>query len=371
MLSERAEARGIKHDGAEREARVRGARGRDDRPGRPARRGHDRDQHGRPRRRHQARRRPRAARARPSCASWASRPDNESYEEELARADARHQGAVSRPRGNRSARPAGCSSAAPSATSRAGSTTSFAAAPAARATPASRASTSPPRTSSIRLFAGDRIYKILDRLGPVDEDGEEYPIEAKMLSKQIENAQKKVEEQNFLIRKRVLEYDDVMNEQRRVVYKYRARDPRGPRHVRGRRASRSARSSSGWSSEYTEGDVFEDWDLDGLQTQLEQIWPTRVDLGELDPQPSTARSSSRLLTEDALRRLRRARGGARRRADARARAPHPAPDHRRPLARAPLRDGLPARGHPPPRLRPDRPARRLQERGLQDVPRRS
>ena len=42
-----------------------------------------------------------------------------------------------------------------------------------------------------------------------------------MLTRTIENAQKKVEQQNFLIRKRVLEYDDVMNEQRRVVYKYR------------------------------------------------------------------------------------------------------------------------------------------------------
>src|ERR671910_408441 len=73
----------------------------------------------------------------------------------------------------------------------------------------------------IRLFAGDRIYKILDRLGPVDEEGGEMPLEAKMLSKTVEGAQKKVEEQNFLIRKRVLEYDDVMNEQRRVVYKYR------------------------------------------------------------------------------------------------------------------------------------------------------
>ena len=73
----------------------------------------------------------------------------------------------------------------------------------------------------VRLFAGDRIFKILDRLGPTDDEGEEYPLEAKMLSKQIENAQKKVEEQNYLSRKRVLEYDDVMNEQRRVVYKYR------------------------------------------------------------------------------------------------------------------------------------------------------
>ena len=73
----------------------------------------------------------------------------------------------------------------------------------------------------VRLFAGDRIYRILDRLGPTDEEGEEEPIEAKMLSKQIENAQRKVEEQNFLIRKRVLEYDDVMNQQREIVYQYR------------------------------------------------------------------------------------------------------------------------------------------------------
>ena len=75
----------------------------------------------------------------------------------------------------------------------------------------------------VRLFAGDRIYRILDRLGPVGEEGEEQPIEAKMLSRQIENAQKKVEEQNFLIRKRVLEYDDVMNQQREVIYEYRDR----------------------------------------------------------------------------------------------------------------------------------------------------
>src|SRR6476661_5132281 len=47
----------------------------------------------------------------------------------------------------------------------------------------------------LRIFAGDRIYKILDKLGPVDEDGTEVPLEAKMLTKTVENAQKKVEEQ--------------------------------------------------------------------------------------------------------------------------------------------------------------------------------
>ena len=113
--------------------------------------------------------------------------------------------------------------------------------------------------------------------------------------KQIENAQKKVEEQNFLIRKRVLEYDDVMNEQRRVVYKYRERDPRGPRHVRRRPRGARRASSSRLVDEYTPGDVVEDWDLDGLVT------PARADLArrastldELDAaRRSTARSSPR------------------------------------------------------------------------------
>ena len=69
----------------------------------------------------------------------------------------------------------------------------------------------------IRLFAGDRIYNILDKLSP-DED---MPIQHKMLSKTVENAQRKVEQQNFQTRKRVLEYDDVMNKQREVIYEQR------------------------------------------------------------------------------------------------------------------------------------------------------
>src|SRR5206468_3634725 len=115
----------------------------------------------------------------------------------------------------------------------------------------------------VRLFAGDRIYRILDRLGTVDEEGNEQPIEAGMLSKQIEKAQQKVEEQNFLIRKRVLEYDDVMNEQRRVIYAYR------DEVLEGKSIGEEARREVGkvverTIEEYTPGDYIEDWDLDGL-----------------------------------------------------------------------------------------------------------
>jgi preprotein translocase subunit SecA len=151
----------------------------------------------------------------------------------------------------------------------------------------------------IRLFAGERIYKILDRLGPVNEEGEEEPLEAKMLSRTIENAQKKVEEQNFLIRKRVLEYDDVMNEQRRVIYKYRREI------LEGKDMSDSAREGVGevvssLVDQYTPGDVIEDWDLDELQVQVQQLWPSTVDVSALLPEQTDREDLREQLLADAL-----------------------------------------------------------------------
>src|SRR3954470_22558648 len=127
----------------------------------------------------------------------------------------------------------------------------------------------------VRLFAGDKIYRILDRLGTTDEEGHEEPIEAGLLTKQIEKAQRKVEEQNFLIRKRVLEYDDVMNEQRRIVYEYR------DNVLEGRDMGGSAREEIGnvirrLVDEHTPGDYIEEWDVDGLFVALDDIWPTSL-----------------------------------------------------------------------------------------------
>jgi preprotein translocase subunit SecA len=131
----------------------------------------------------------------------------------------------------------------------------------------------------VRLFAGDRIYRILDKLGGVDDEGNEEPIEAGMLSKQIEKAQKKVEEQNFLIRKRVLEYDDVMNEQRRVIYAYRDEVLEGKSIGEEARAE-VAKVIERTVDQYTPGDFLEDWDLDGLFLALSQFFP--LDLGRED-----------------------------------------------------------------------------------------
>tara|TARA_B100001142_G_scaffold229798_1_gene227947 strand:+ start:7935 stop:11222 length:3288 start_codon:yes stop_codon:yes gene_type:complete len=77
----------------------------------------------------------------------------------------------------------------------------------------------------MRLFGSERIAKLMDRMGL--EEGE--VIQHSMVSKSIERAQKKVEENNFGIRKRLLEYDDVMNQQREVIYKKRRHALHGER----------------------------------------------------------------------------------------------------------------------------------------------
>ncbi len=153
----------------------------------------------------------------------------------------------------------------------------------------------------VRLFAGDRIYKILDRLGSTDEEGHEEPIEAGMLSKQIEKAQKKVEEQNFLIRKRVLEYDDVLNQQREIIYRYR------DEILEGRDMGESARTEitaliDRLVAEYTAGDFIEEWDIDGLFGRVGEIFPTDELREGIDPETVDREELKTLLTEEAMRR---------------------------------------------------------------------
>jgi preprotein translocase subunit SecA len=151
----------------------------------------------------------------------------------------------------------------------------------------------------IRLFAGDRIYRILDRLGPVDDEGREQPIEAKMLTRTVENAQKKVEEQNFLIRKRVLEYDDVMNQQREVIYKYRREI------LEGRDMSEPAREEmrtvfETLVNEYTPGDFVEEWDLPELFVQVQQIYTVSFGTDDIVPEELDRNELTERLYEDVL-----------------------------------------------------------------------
>ncbi|MGH2874949.1 MAG: SEC-C metal-binding domain-containing protein, partial [Solirubrobacteraceae bacterium] len=151
----------------------------------------------------------------------------------------------------------------------------------------------------VRLFAGERIYKILDRLGSVDEEGNEEPIEAGMLSKQIEKAQRKVEEQHFLMRKHTLEYDDVLNQQREVVYTYR------DEILEGRDMSDAAREEVAalierLVDEYTAGEFVEDWDIDGLMRRIQEIFDPSEELLTLDAEQVDREELTDVLQEEAL-----------------------------------------------------------------------
>jgi preprotein translocase subunit SecA len=150
----------------------------------------------------------------------------------------------------------------------------------------------------VRLFAGERIYKILDRLGSTDDEGNEEPIEAGMLSKQIEKAQRKVEEQHFLMRKHTLEYDDVLNQQREVVYTYR------DEILEGRDMSDAAREEVAslierLVEEYTAGDFVEDWDVAGLQRRVQEIFIPSAELASIDPNRVDREELTRQLQEEA------------------------------------------------------------------------
>jgi preprotein translocase subunit SecA len=148
----------------------------------------------------------------------------------------------------------------------------------------------------VRLFAGDRIKNIMQRFKLPDDQ----PMEAKILSNQIEGAQKKVEEQNFVARKNVLKYDDVMNKQRVVIYAQRQAV------LEGEDLSEQVRD---WIREvvervvdsFTEAEYAEEWDLDGLVNAMTALYDTEITVQELRDEVELERNALiEEFAEDAL-----------------------------------------------------------------------
>jgi preprotein translocase subunit SecA len=129
----------------------------------------------------------------------------------------------------------------------------------------------------VRLFAGDRIQNIMERF----KLPEDQPMEASILSRQIEHAQKKVEEQNFVARKNVLKYDDVMNVQRQVIYEQRNRVLHGEDLAEDIREEWLPEVLSNVVSEYTMDESQLNWDLEGLVAAMESVYGTGVTADEL------------------------------------------------------------------------------------------
>ena len=129
----------------------------------------------------------------------------------------------------------------------------------------------------LRIFAGDRVRSIMDRLKM--PEGE--PIEAGIVMRSIETAQRKVEARNFDIRKQLLEYDDVANDQRKVIYQQR-NELLEARDIAETIASlRQGVFTAVVRSYVPEGAIEEQWDVPGLERSLSSEWQLDVPLTQM------------------------------------------------------------------------------------------
>jgi preprotein translocase subunit SecA len=145
----------------------------------------------------------------------------------------------------------------------------------------------------LRIFAGDRVRAIMDRLKM--PEGE--PIEAGIVSRSIESAQRKVEARNFDIRKQLLEYDDVANDQRKVIYQQRNELLEAHDTSEMITGLRRGVITDVFRSFVPEESLEEQWDLKGLEQALQDEWHLEVPLSKmLEAEPD-------LSDEDLLERL--------------------------------------------------------------------
>ena len=129
----------------------------------------------------------------------------------------------------------------------------------------------------LRIFGGERLQGIMGRLGM--EEGE--PIEHTLISRAIENAQKKVEGHNFEIRKQLLEYDDVMNKQREVIYSQRRQILAGE-NLKEECMGMIEDLADGLIDQFTDEKKFtEDWDLEALAAEAFKLFNLRLEREKL------------------------------------------------------------------------------------------
>ena len=222
----------------------------------------------------------------------------------------------------------------------------------------------------MRMFNADKVAHIMEWL----KTPPDVPIESKTVSRSIRSAQTQVEQQNFEIRKDLLKYDDVMNRQRQVIYDERREVLEGADlkdQIRGMIDEVVAGYVAGATGRGLPRGVGPGPALAGLPPAL----PGRDDDrpgdrgGRRGAGSAVDRPDHRGGAAGRAGRLRAPGRGADPRGHARARAAGRAVGARPQVARAPLRDGLPARGHHPARIRAARPAGGVPARGLRHVQR--
>ncbi len=149
----------------------------------------------------------------------------------------------------------------------------------------------------LRLFGGERMQNLVNRIG-LEEN---VPIEAGMVSGSVRRAQEQVESQNFQARKRILEYDDVLNKQREVIYAIR-RDI-----LMGGKVDTMAYVEEVLSDvvgRYVSDNAYpEDWDMEALETEIKRFYPSSIDFKGLDVEEMTSEQVLEMVLEDARERL--------------------------------------------------------------------
>jgi preprotein translocase subunit SecA len=147
--------------------------------------------------------------------------------------------------------------------------------------------------SLMRIFAGDRVRAIMERLKMPDGEA----IEAKMVTRSIEGAQRKVEARNFDMRKQLLEYDDVANDQRKVIYQQRNEILEAQGLTEKIADLRRSAMSDVVRTHVPVSSFEEQWDLGGLERALSEEWQVDVSL------KSEVEASSSITDEDLLERV--------------------------------------------------------------------
>ena len=145
----------------------------------------------------------------------------------------------------------------------------------------------------MRLFGSDRIAGVVDKLG-MDDD---TPIDAKILSGSIESAQKKLEDQNFTRRKNVLAYDDVMNQQRTVIYKQRA-DVLENTDISDKMRSMVRETLNDAVDRYLHEETIDQWDIEGLKGRYMNLLCTPDEWTDLSGDPAEVRESIRKTVQE-------------------------------------------------------------------------
>jgi preprotein translocase subunit SecA len=147
----------------------------------------------------------------------------------------------------------------------------------------------------MRMFASDRVASIMDRLKWPDDEA----IQAKMVTRAVENAQKQIEELNYERRKNVLKYDEVMNGQREAIYGERRKILEG-QDINEQALGFVEQVVGATVEDACPPDVFpEDWDLDALSTALLEIYPVQV-TKEQTAQATDVNELEAMFVEDAL-----------------------------------------------------------------------